>query len=115
MSNTSGFEEVRQKTYADTEPAPRFRYGPREATGTLVNGICMSLGGSIAYMLEEISTSNNEPLFSTVQNHPIASSVTFGLTFRVIAYFLRNGGSSAIGDVITRLWDKINIKEVKND
>lgn len=112
MSNISGFEEVRKREYRETEPAGRFRYGPREATGTLVNGICMSLGGSLAYLLEEISISNNEPLFGAVQDHPIASSVTFGLTFRVIAYFLRNGGSSAIGDIVTKLWDKFNTKEV---
>ena len=110
MSNYSGFEEVRR--YENTEPAPRFRYGPREATGTVVNGICMSLGGSIAYLLEEISNNNNEPVFSAVENHPIASSVTFGLMFRVVAYFLRNGGSTALGDIITRIWDKINKKEV---
>jgi hypothetical protein len=115
MSNNSGFEEVRERKYYETEPSPRFRYGPREATGTLVNGVCMSLGGSLAYFLEELSNTNNEPVFSMVEQHPIASSITFGLTFRVIAYFLRNGGSSALGDFITRIWDKFNTKEVKND
>lgn len=108
----SGFSEVRK--YQETEPAPRWYYGPREATGTLVNSICMSLGGGVAFALEEMAAKSEDPTFSMVAEHPIINSIGFGILFRTLAYVLRNGGSTALGDTITYLWDKI-FKGKKND
>lgn len=113
MSNKSGFEEVNK--YEKVKPAPRWEYGPREATGTLVNGICMSLGGAMAFFLEELAIKGQTPIFSIVQDNPIAASVTLGLVFRVLAYFLKNGGSSAIGEVVVKVWEKVSKKEVLSD
>lgn len=108
---TSGFEEVRD--YKDTVPAPRWKFGPREATGTLVNSICVTLGSTAAFALEEMAGNSDMPVFSAIEGHTIASTATLTLTFRVMAYFLRNGGSSTIGDLITKGWKKI--KGIKND
>ena len=113
MSNISGFEEVRN--YQNTLPAPRWKIGPRETTGTIVNSICMSVGGSVAYLLEELSKTYDVAPFSTAADHPIATTISFALSLRVFAYFLRNGGSSAIGDIIVKIYDKVSNKKGKKD
>jgi hypothetical protein len=109
----SGFEEVRE--YKDTVPAPRWSFGPREATGTLVNSICITLGSTAAFALEEIAKNQESPVFSSIEGHTIATTATLTLGFRVLAYFLRNGGSSAIGDTITSVWNRLSKKGNKND
>lgn len=115
MPSKSGFEEVnkRREEYSSVPPAPRWKYGPREATGTLVNGICMSLGGAAAFMLEELAKDGEVPAFSFASESPIVTSITIGMIFRVGAYFLKNGGSSAIGELITSIWNRFSKKEVK--
>lgn len=106
----SGFEEVQK--YEHTQPAPRWRYGPREATGTLVNSICVSLGSAIAYGLEQY-VDHSTPVFGSVAEHPIAATAGFTIGLRMLAYFFRNGGSSVIGDIITSIW--VKFKGKKND
>jgi len=115
--NRSGFEEVEHIRYEDVAPSKSFRYGPREATGTLINSICMTLGGSGAFLLEELSRNSDQdiPLLSSFEAHPIVGTITLSLFFRVLAYFFRNGGSSMIGDIMTKLWLKIFKKVQTND
>lgn len=113
--NQSGFADVEERRhYRDVPEYPRYRYGPREATGTLVNSFCMSAGGAAAYALEELASTSNEPLFGSPAGS-ITSAVSLGILFRVIAYFLRNGGSNFVGEVVTVCWDKVSSKFNKTE